>query len=332
MSYLKYLASATLLFVVCSVLYTGLALAQLGSVTSSSSIVHEVYSAKSQVEAEFNTPKLTVLSGSNSWFGVSCEQINAQLSVECFNGGTNAIVSVDYMLDYARDWLKPGDTALLALEYHNYEYDDVPRRRYVDYLIARDPERFWSARLSRKLRILWAMPLSRLQEGIKIALVPAAQASEEKLSTLRDYPINRFGDRTDNTEAAVTPEFKQKLAKINTLSLKSWTFSKPSERYITSFLDWAEKNDVRVLATWPNIMKFDNFDGELEQAFVQDIAQFYQQAQIDVLGQPESFMYDKDFFYDSRYHPHAGGRQHRTQQLIELLRPYFQTEAQAAAQ
>ncbi|NEO00101.1 MAG: hypothetical protein F6K50_32935 [Moorea sp. SIO3I7] len=78
-----------------------------------------------------------------------------------------------------------------------------------------------------------------------------------------------------------------------------------------------------MIATWPNTIWFDVYQEPRQQYFFKSIEHFYQRLGVTILGKAEDFMYDKSMFYDTSYHLHDLGVNHRTQQLIDLIKPYL---------
>ncbi|AOY82893.1 hypothetical protein BJP36_26265 [Moorena producens JHB] len=78
-----------------------------------------------------------------------------------------------------------------------------------------------------------------------------------------------------------------------------------------------------MIATWPNTICFDVYQEPRQQNFFKSIEYFYQRLGVPMLGNPEDFMSDKSMFYDTSYHLHDLGVNHRTKQLIDLIQPYL---------
>ena len=323
MTYIKYLRSVLSGFLFCLAIYLSAVFYQLGvPISEQNSSIHRVYAFKSSLISSFNQPKLLIIAGSNANAGISCQMIQSATAMPCLNGGIHAGVGLDYMLDRARSWLNPGDVALLPLEYQHYQDDNVPSDRLVDHVMAHDPEYLRSVDLATKIRFLSGVSFERLAQGV-VAKIKQPEPSQAKAISAQEVHKNGYGDNTHQREADLTPELREKIANLKPLPLSGYLPSSHGMDSIREFVDWCKKHDIKVLATWPNTVWFENYKQPQSQAFFQSIEDFYTSLGVPVLGQPEQAMYDKSMFYDSIYHPHDRGKRQRTEVLINLLRPYL---------
>ena len=90
---------------------------------------------------------------------------------------------------------------------------------------------------------------------------------------------------------------------------------------IKNFVDWSLKNNINLIATWPNTFWFEAYQEQQAKEFFQSINDFYQTIKVPLLGNYRYFMYDKSMFYDTSYHMNDKGVRYRTKQLIDLLQP-----------
>ena len=72
-------------------------------------------------------------------FGIRAAQLERELGGHAVDYGTHAALGRRYMLKEAERALRPGDTAVLCLEYKLYSGDEI-NDTLVDYLMARDPD------------------------------------------------------------------------------------------------------------------------------------------------------------------------------------------------
>ncbi len=323
MTYNRYLRSIFSGFLFCVPVYFLAVFYQLGvSVSEENSSIHRVYAFKSKLISSFNQPKLLIIAGSNANAGISCQMIQSTTKVPCINGGVHAGIGVDYMFNRARSWLNPGDIVLLPLEYHYYQDDGIPSDRLVDHVMAHDPKYLETVDLMTKIRFLAGISFERLGQGV-FAKLKQPDSNQAKAIAAKEVNKNKFGDNTHQQEADLTPELRENIAKLKPLPIKGYLNSSYGMQSIKEFVGWCKENDIEVLATWPNTVRFDYYEQSQAQAFFQSIEDFYSSLDIPVLGQPESAMYDKSMFYDSIYHPHDKGKRLRTRELITLLRPYL---------
>lgn len=327
MTYTKYWRSLASGFSFCLLVYLAAIFYQLGvPISEQNSSIHRVYTYKSRLISSVERSKLLIIAGSNANAGISCESIQAATDVACLNGGVHAAIGSDYMFARARSWLNPGDIVLLPLEYEHYLNNGIPSNRFVDHVIAHDPQYLRSLDLISQIRFLGGISFQRLAQGI-VARSTKPEYSQGRAIAAEEVNKNTYGDNTHQLEADLTPELREKIANLKPLPIGGYLQSSYGMDNIKEFVAWCRQNNIKVLATWPNTVWFETYQQPEYQAFFQSIEDFYRSLDIPVLGQPEEAMYDKSMFYDTIYHPHDRGKRQRTKELIELLRPYLNTSA-----
>lgn len=275
------------------------------------------YEYKNNLVNTINSPKLVIISGSSGRIGISCKLIQEKIGVSCFNGGTIADMSTNYMLSVARKWLNPGDTALIAIEYLFYHNSDRPNDKVIDYVMAHDPEYLLSLDLKTKIQFLSSISLERLKEGIFAKLNPPQNMK------ITDFPAihNQYGDNIDNREAHMTQKLLKQREELGPLKgIEDWKYIEPNQdsmQSINKFVSWCNQNNIQVLATWPNTTYYDIYQKSPKPDFFKSIVDFYQSINVPVIGNYRDFMYDKDLMYDSNYHLNDRGVKIRTSQLIK---------------
>lgn len=321
MIYSNYLRSLLLGFLLASIIFTAAVFFQLGAPVESTRWLYEIYNIKSRIAQSIKVPKLTIISGSNAMFGISCKTIQQQSKVPCLNGGTNAALGTDYLFKRARSWLKPGDIVLLPLEYDFYTYQKIPNDTYISYVLARDPQYFRSIDLLTQFRFITGVSFERLKLGILAKL----KTPELGNTYYESKNLNQYGDETSNLKEQTTKEQLTTVSKEQPIAIINGTIqSSYGMNIIRDFTHWCRENNITVLATWPNTIKFEVYRGQGQQAFFQSIKQFYQKLGVPLLGKPEDFMYEKSLLYDTSYHLNDQGVKQRTQQTIKLLKPYLE--------
>ncbi|NEO92592.1 MAG: hypothetical protein F6K56_21070 [Moorea sp. SIO3G5] len=320
MAYLRYFQSIFSGLLISCLIFLFAVLFQIGAPTESSRWTDEIYTIKSNIANSIETPKLVIVAGSNALFGISCSQIHQETFVSCLNGATYAGLGIDYILTRARSWLKPGDLVLLPLEYEHYTDDGKPTAALIDYLLARDPKYLLSLNLINQFRFISGIPWKRVQEGIVVKF----KTPQPWNDSYHSETINKYGDEIANRKADMTKRHIKKIAKTNPLNqIGESITSSHGISTIIKFINWCKNHNIKVIATWPNTIWFDVYQEPRKQDFFKSIENFYQRRSVPILGKPEDFMYDKSMFYDTSYHLHDLGVNHRTKQLIDLIQPYL---------
>lgn len=324
----KYIVKFVFVFLICNLLFNLLVFFQSGITTDKQTdIRHWVYNTKTELVKSISQEKLLVISGSNSAFGISCDMIANNIKVPCINGGTTATLGIDYILYNARSWAKKGDVVLLPLEYVHYSHSGIPNQELIRYTFAYDFNYFKQANLMKKIRMLYGLPFGYLIDNYIFKFKGKEYQNSQKVDKEIIYKVygrlNKHGDVTDNTKANMTPKMLKKVEALTPLEFKNKEFGNPGTESIISFIKLCKSKNIKVIATWPNTIWFEAYNGKEQQEYLHKIEKLYNRFQVPVIGKPRDFMYDKSLFYDSAYHLNAKGVRQRTQQLIDLLEPYL---------
>ncbi len=320
MAYIKYLRSVLLGFMIASIIFVLAVFSQIGAPIESSRWLYEIYTIKNRIAQSIKTPKLAIISGSNAIFGISCKTIQQQNKVSCLNGGTNGDLGTDYLFKRARPWLKPGDIVLLPLEYEFYTYQKIPNDAYISYILARDPQYLHSVDFLTQFRFITGVSFQRLRLGILAKL----KTPERGNANYQSQNLNEYGDETSNLKETTNKEQSIRVSKEQPMAIINGAIkSTYGMKIIREFTLWCQQNNITILATWPNTIRFNAYSGQSQQLFFQSIEQFYNRLGVPLLGKPQDFMYEKSMIYDTSYHLNNIGVSQRTQQIIELLKPYL---------
>src|SRR5436190_13140618 len=246
-------AFAAAFFLVFGLTVAGFCL-NLGVRSNSSQWAFDINQKKMQLAAQPGSPKLLLVGGSATLFGVSAREIQNQTGFRTINLGTHAGLQTSYILHLAQEAAKPGDTVLLVPEYELYTYGKIERATandlLLDYIVARDPAFFHSLSPMEKWNVFMFTPTGRLIHGLKNRFRAPRPSTGKSIYDFR-Y-INEWGDQTHHTEAARPPRPdllpQMKCALGNGLPLETKGFAK-----IEALCRWAQANGIRVLATFPNL-------------------------------------------------------------------------------
>ncbi|MGB5898533.1 MAG: hypothetical protein WBG66_10080 [Geitlerinemataceae cyanobacterium] len=326
MNYIRYIKSILVGFITGFFVFLIVFLFQVGSPTQirgDAAWINFLYTTKSQIARSISTPKLFVVSGSNSLFGISCKTIHDRLDIGCVNFGTHAGISVDYMLYRTKAVAQPGDTVILPLEYSLYTENGTPSDVFIDYVVSRDPKYLLSLNPVLESKFVFGMSFERLKTGILSKFNPQPDRFYIETPYHPDR-INQYGDQTYNTVANIAEKQANAVAEIQPMTeMVYYIQSSYGMTQIQEFVTWCRQHNIQVLATWPNTVWFDFYQGKTKTEYWQSIKDFYHRIQVPILGEPEDFLYDKSLFFDTLYHLNDRGVNKRTQQLIELLKPYL---------
>jgi hypothetical protein len=254
------------------------------------------------------SPKLVIMGGSNTLAGIDTQLLANRLAIRAFNFGLSASFGPGFQIFEGAKVLKPGDAALLPLEYMAYDYE-TPKDSLVDTVYTCGTDYWRSLSWKEKLFFVLAVRPQRIIDSLLFRARPEAVKQTEELAA-RDVgpygqrPGGNFPIHQVSIEAGLT---NQPLA----IRLDA---SSPGAAAIASFVAWAKAHRVVVLATWPNTILLP----EGRAAFAK-IRRFYGELGVAVVGAPQDAMLPAALMGDTFYHPNRYGMAVRTARLIALL-------------
>ncbi|ACV63613.1 hypothetical protein Dtox_2848 [Desulfofarcimen acetoxidans DSM 771] len=321
MKYYKYYMFIFMGFLLAVLIWVGLVRFQTGAPTESTRWIHEVRKIKNTIAHSKHSPKIIVLSGSNSLFGIKSQMIEQELGISAVNMAIHAGLQLDYILKQAHSIAKKGDIILLPLEYELYNYTGAPDEILVDYVFARDPQYLRDLTIFEHTRFIFSIPPKRLITGVISKMHTPSPINR----TYQSKTINANGDETNNRESDRTPTQEENIGRT---PLKSITEGIPADTLawekLKVFNKWCNSQGITLLATFPCTVYYPEYDKLPKENAFKHITQFYHDINVPVLGSPQDFMYDRSSFYDTNYHLTDRAMVHRTGQIILLLRPYVE--------
>ena len=283
-----------------------------GKLTASARGLCSLIDSKVVAASQVAGPKLLFIGGSNLHEGLSAQRISETIAVPSFNFGLQAGLGLRLILFEAKKVLRPGDTAILVLEYSHY-VDDRWNEVSSDVLFGCGEEYFRQMGVLEKVEALLSLTPFRVFD----VLAPRDNAATQGRQMPPDEERaakQRYGDRTssDNTTDEATRRRLQLYQPIP-ISIKT---DAEGPRALASFVDWARSHDIKVAATWPNTIYFPAY--ALASGFL-DITKFYKDLGVPVIGNPQDAMYPTDLFHDTSYHLNATGISRRTSDMVSMI-------------
>lgn len=267
-----------------------------------------------EIVKNINSPKILVISGSSTLFGIDSNLISKKLNYPVINLGSNLGLGLDYIFYDAKRNIQNNDIVILPLEYGIYHENRLSEARVVQ-IWQNDKQYFDKLLFKDKIELLWNIPfyLDAKVMGTYIG-IPTRQEERLAYTTMNDNgdSINTF--ETEEEKICIRQPFQ-----LNVIYL-----DKKTKQTLIDFLNYCKEKNVKVFVTYPPYYyKEKYFDGyNLEQ--INKINNFWKEQDVTILGEYTDFIYtDKNNFYDTEYHLNIKGREKRTEKLIELLKPYI---------
>lgn len=299
---------------------TALVLGQSGRPHMGSLWVDQTVEKKLKAAREAGSPKILLISGSNSMFGINSGMLETAYGRPVVNLGVNAGLLLPLVLANAKPALGPGDIALVPLEYPLYHYNGEINQVLVDYLLSR-ADRFWEQPLWTRLRVIAHAPLPRLLEGYK-GLPPEFVLT----GFYGPHRVDERGDQIGTSRALRTPPLQQELAAT---PIRRYGREAPTDaegwRILADFGAYARSRGTCLIFVPPAFMERPEYRNDpIERGFYENLPARVRSLGFAYVGRPFDFMMPPDDFLNTDYHLVDEARQKFTLKLVEALGPDLQ--------
>jgi hypothetical protein len=272
-------------------------------------------------------PRILLVGGSATLFGVRAGQIEDATGVPSFNLAVHAGLGAKYALDRAERLLRPADTVILIPEYELYDcgednLTDWAGEFFIDYLTGSDPAYFLAMPIGRQFELAIRQPFRKIRKGAMAQLSPWRSNRPDVNSdpVYNADNVDGHGDlirhHRDDKPAALPPDDREAAVGPGVLDTDRGGW--PA---ISRFVAHARARGVRVLAAFPNVPFESHYATPGYAPKLELIRQFYLDRGVAVLGTPRDAMLPRSDFFDTVYHPFHEAATTRTARLIELLQP-----------
>ena len=294
----------------------------LGVPSRGSRWAFEVNQQKRRMADQAASPRLLLVGGSATLFGLSAKEIEAQTGWHTINLGTHAALGTSYILQLAKQTARPGDTVLLVLEYELYTYGKLNGawvdNLLVDYIVSRDPAFFHSLSLPEQWNLFMLTSTGRLVDGLKHRSRTEIPFDDGGLSIYSVRHLNEWGDLTGHTRAHRLAQ-REPILQLKSALGRGLPEHPEGFAAIEAFCRWAQNNHVRVLASFPNICDRPEYHGPAAQHSVKIIEDFFARLGVPVVGEYTDAMLPEEDLLDTIYHPTEEAALARTRRLIPKL-------------
>jgi hypothetical protein len=302
----------------------------LGVPTGTSGWAFELNHRKLLAAEQTRSPKLLIVGGSATLFGVSARTIQEETGWRTVNLSSHAALGTAYLLRLAQAAARPGDTVLLVLEYELYDYGKVNQtwadKVLVDYIVARDPAFFYHLSLGEQWCVFMLTSYPRLLEGLKNRFGAQERYHDEGRGAYSVSHLNQWGDLTGHTQAYRLAQ-RGAILKANSALGRGLPAHPQGFDTIAAFCEWARTNNIRVLATFPNMCDRSSYHTEVAQRSAKTITDFFARIGVPVIGEYTDSLLPEEQFLDTMYHTSEDAALARTQRLIPGLKAAMQTKS-----
>jgi hypothetical protein len=314
--YRRFLSIVAVVFVAGLVSNVALSAWNFGRLTETARGLCSFIDGKVAAASQIDGPKLLLIGGSNLHEGLSAQRISETIGVPSFNFGLQAGLGLRLILYEAKKVLRPGDTAILVLEYSHY-IDDRWNEVSSDVLFGCGGDYFRQMGLLEKFEALLSLTPLRVFNLLPPRNTPVRQ---DRRTTSSDEATERparlrYGDRATSTSEVIDETTRRRLELYQPIPILIRPDAE-GPRALASFVEWARDHGVKVVATWPNTIYFPAY--EHASGFA-EITSFYKRLDIPVIGRPQDAMYPTNLFHDTSYHLNATGISRRTGDMISMI-------------
>lgn len=254
-------------------------------------------------------PKLIFAGGSNLAFGINSSKIEKELSIPVVNLGLHAGLGLSFMLKELEYSCRAGDVVFISPEYFlslDGEYK-LKKHTKAIYNIA---GKFYNVNVVDETNL----HIEKTRSNIKSFTIKR-QKQNDNLSQRKDslYYREGFNEYGDVISHLDRPQPKKLIGK-NKLAYTYWG----GISILNEFAIYAKKNNIRVFFIYPTYPKSEYRINK--RSIVRYADDLSSNLKMEIIGQPDDFVFDDALFFDTIYHLNAVGREIRTDKLIDVIR------------
>lgn len=258
-----------------------------------------------------NTPKIIICGGSSSSYGINSKLLEDTLNMPVVNTSLAMSLGSQFHLNMINDYLHKGDIILYIPEYEYY-YGKEAGDDFLNTTLFYYPKIYKDFTKFQKKRFI--NDVVRLSTEFYFGYFKSKNKPKNSQYSREAY--NYLGD---NISLVNTYESNVREDTINRYQkLKTTTTSKEFVSFLKNKKAIYDKKGVKLLITYPPLE-----NSQFDKRFLENIAEVKKQTGITFLGNPNQYIYDANFFYDSSYHLNGNGRTLRSQELIKTVLKEF---------
>ncbi len=255
-------------------------------------------------------PRLLLAGGSGTAFGFNSQLLEDSLHVPVINLAVHADLGLPYMLRQVEKIAHSGDMVLLTPEYFLGAGD-----MYTQFCVAESDAsttQFMLFKGPKHQTVSWVNYfLKRIQNSLLLEI------DDERGAIIADTTSIFFRAAFSPQGDLMSPLNNRRLTHIPALDLQARDYTKEIG-WINATIAALQKRHIKMLVTYPAFAESQFLSSR--KAIVWYEAQLQHVPASNRIGIPALFVYPDSLFFDSAYHLHGPGRQHRTQQVVALLK------------
>ncbi len=258
-----------------------------------------LYQRKIDAAEKLSGRRLIIIGGSGAHYGFMGRRVSEITGVPAVNLGVHAGLGLPYLLYRAKQVLRPGDFAVLAIEPSLYDGDDTSDV-LSEFVLRYDLGYLLKAPLRDVVSIIYGLnPSDIIQEQARLA-IPWTHP------TGRAESVDQFGDETLILSNIQAPWQLEKLR--TSTPFPAWTIA-AAPPALKAFFDWAQANQISFGVVWTPLLDNPAYRDPPHQAFFATVTRWYTDAGGQQLGPATDYFQPLNNMYDYIYHDNERGRE-----------------------
>lgn len=264
-------------------------------------------------------PRIIFVGDSSLAFGLDSAMVKKETGYNIVNMGLHGGLGLVYDMDELTPYLKKGDIVIFAPDYSHYMGDGTGDNTLVEVTIIMPWLITYYSR-ENFMPFINNIPLT-FQRRLRGLINPTKEGIGHRRSG-----FNEFGDNIGHI-GLKAQEFRGKeyIAKILPQAAE-WNMSRflpngvtpPIVRYINRFSDNWRPRGVKIYLAFSPLMVNDR--PKQEETLKSLDKDLRAKLKLTVIGNPLSYIYPQDYFFDNEFHLNGKGREIRTRQLVEDMK------------
>jgi hypothetical protein len=290
--------------------------------------IKEAITIKEQYIKTITNPKIIIISGSNSLFGVCTPLIKEKTNKEIVNFGLHAALPIEVFFALIKRNAKPNDIILMPLEYTYYKKKNNITSWQANNLTSWGTEFIKEFSSTQFLEILIksvpSLPNRIKNFNVDLPIHTYEEHMQDKNSSailsLSSYrnAINNFGEILTDNKSKLKNDVT--YAYVNPAGLNDFRFEQ-----LKDFSDYLAKQNIRLILTYPVSMQISDFNLFKKEHLtkIEAVNKKCEGYGLDLIGIPELSNFELPYSFDTEYHLNAEGAILRSLYLADTINCYL---------
>lgn len=270
--------------------------------------------------------KIVIISGSNSLFGLSAEQIEQKLSLPTINYAVHAGLGIDFLLYKSRKIINDGDIVILPLEnihYFKSRKEFLEENLLLNYTLSYEPNYLNQIPIWESSVVFLRPDFNPFSYFNELRIGNLSKSSVKKKIIERQKKekcysafLNINGDELCNKNI----KFKREnLAGIE--PPPNWQNTRlDPDSSISDFVKHCKSRNIKIIPLYQVGLKSGRSLSPKSLEFYNKIKQFWLSQGVNFIDTPYKSLLEEKYILDTKSHPTDEGRRKRTRWVIDLIK------------